>query len=78
MRTKLKVPTLGGEAKDVIIVQWLATVGDVVEIEQPIVSVEVDKIDVDIPSPVSGVLIEITAELGAKLATGDPLCIIDS
>lgn len=78
MRTKLKVPTLGGEAKDVIIVQWLAAVGDVVEIEQPIVSVEVDKIDVEIPSPVNGVLIEITAELGARLAPGDPLCIIDS
>lgn len=77
-RTRLKVPVFGEEAKRIVIVQWLATVGTLVEIGQPVVSVELDKIDAEIPSPISGVLIEVLAEVGAELSTGDPLCIIES
>ncbi|MET0137554.1 MAG: biotin/lipoyl-containing protein, partial [Sphingobium sp.] len=65
MAIEVKVPVLGESVTEATVGQWLKKPGDVVAIDEPIVSLETDKVAVDVPSPVAGVL-------GAQLvAEGD-------
>ncbi|HEX7820311.1 MAG TPA: biotin/lipoyl-containing protein, partial [Sphingobium sp.] len=65
MAIEIKVPALGESVTEATVGQWLKKPGDVVAVDEPIVSLETDKVAVDVPSPVAGVL-------GAQLvAEGD-------
>lgn len=57
--------------------RWLKGPGDPVERYEPLVEVNTDKVDVEIPSPVKGVLREVVAPEGAVVQVGQPLAIID-
>lgn len=52
-------------------------VGDRIESEQVLVTVDTDKVDTDVPSPVAGV-VEILAEAGAQLTVRDPTCVLEA
>jgi 2-oxoglutarate dehydrogenase E2 component (dihydrolipoamide succinyltransferase) len=75
MATEVKVPTLGESVTEASVGEWLKQPGDAVEADEPIVSLETDKVAVDVPSPVAGVLGEHkvavgdTVEVGAVIAT---------
>ena len=75
MATEVKVPTLGESITEATVGEWLKQVGDAVEQDEPIASLETDKVSVDVPSPVAGVLEshEVaegdTVEVGALIAT---------
>lgn len=66
-------PSSGESVTEADIGEWLVKVGDVVEVDQPIVSLETDKAAVDVGAPVSGTITEILAEGGATVAVGDVL-----
>src|SRR3546814_12172245 len=67
MATEIKVPALGESVTEATLSQWLKKPGDAVAVDEPIASLETDKVAVDVPSPVAGVLSEL------KLAVGDPV-----
>lgn len=56
MATEVKVPTLGESVTEATVGEWLKQPGDQVSVDEPIVSLETDKVAVEVPSPVSGTL----------------------
>ncbi|CAL9358527.1 2-oxoglutarate dehydrogenase, E2 component, dihydrolipoamide succinyltransferase [Nocardiopsis dassonvillei] len=79
--TSVTMPALGESVTEGTVTQWLKSVGDTVEVDEPLLEVSTDKVDTEIPSPVAGVLTKIlvdedeTVEIGAEIAviggTGD-------
>ena len=58
MATDVKVPTLGESITEATIGQWLKKPGDTVALDEPIASLETDKVSVEVPAPVAGTLAE--------------------
>ena len=54
MSTEVKVPTLGESVTEATIGEWLKQPGDAVALDEPIASLETDKVAVEVPSPVAG------------------------
>lgn len=77
MRRSIKVPPLGEGVTTATLVGWTVAVGGQVVEGQALLSVALDKVDVDLPSPVSGTLVEHVAGEGAEVNVGDVLCIIE-
>lgn len=71
------VPELGESAEAVVVVEWIVSVGEDVAAGDPLLIVETNKIDTEVPAPFAGVVVELLAAVGAELAVGDPLCIIE-
>jgi 2-oxoglutarate dehydrogenase E2 component (dihydrolipoamide succinyltransferase) len=75
MSEKILVPVLGESITEATVSKWLKNEGDTVEADEPIVELETDKVNLEVPSPISGTLIEInskdgsTVEVGALLGT---------
>jgi pyruvate dehydrogenase E2 component (dihydrolipoamide acetyltransferase) len=74
MSTSVTLPALGESVTEGTVTRWLKQVGDNVEADEPLLEISTDKVDTEIPSPASGVLLEIkaqedeTVEVGAVLA----------
>ena len=72
--TDVEMPELGESVTEGTITQWLKSVGDTVEVDEPLLEVSTDKVDTEIPSPVAGTLLEIladeddTVDVGAVIA----------
>ena len=75
MEEKITVPTLGESVTEATVSKWLKSQGDKVSVDEPIVELETDKVNVEVPSPSSGVLGSIkvnegeTVNVGALLGT---------
>jgi 2-oxoglutarate dehydrogenase E2 component (dihydrolipoamide succinyltransferase) len=75
MSTEVKVPTLGESVTEATIGEWLKQPGDAVALDEPIASLETDKVAVEVPSPVAGVMgqqvvaVGDTVNVGAVIAT---------
>src|SRR5699024_5795857 len=65
------MPELGESVTEGTITQWLKSVGDKVEVDEPLLEVSTDKVDTEIPSPVAGTLDEILAEEDDTVEVGD-------
>ena len=70
MSVELIVPTLGESITEATVSKWLKNKGDLVEADEPIVELETDKVNLEVPSPVSGVLSEINSKNGAIVEVG--------
>jgi 2-oxoglutarate dehydrogenase dihydrolipoamide succinyltransferase (E2 component) len=70
MPTKLLMPLLGEAVTDATVTKWLKSIGDKVEEYEPILEVNTDKVDTEIPSPTSGVLLAEYAEEGEVVKVG--------
>jgi dihydrolipoamide dehydrogenase len=77
MSEKILVPALGESITEATIAKWLKKKGDTVEADEPIVELETDKVNVEVPSPIDGVLTEINSEDGAIVEVGAILGSID-
>ena len=71
-----RLPDLGEGLESADIVTWLVAVGDRVEIDQPLVEVETAKANVELPSPLAGVVVMLHGDRGATVAVGAPLVTI--
>lgn len=60
--TDVEMPELGESVTEGTITQWLKSVGDEVEVDEPLLEVSTDKVDTEVPSPVAGTLLEVLAE----------------
>ena len=70
MSEKIVVPVLGESITEATVSKWLKKEGDNVEADEPIVELETDKVNLEVPSPVSGILSEINSKDGAVVAVG--------
>ena len=75
--THVQLPKLGESVTEGTIGAWLRQVGDRVERYDPLVEITTDKVNAEVPSPVAGVIVEITAQEGETLPVGAEICIID-
>ena len=70
------MPQLGESVTEGTVTRWLKSVGDTVTADEPLLEVSTDKVDTEIPSPVSGVLLEIVAGEDAVVLVGGALAVI--
>ena len=70
------MPQLGESVTEGTVTRWLKQVGDTVTADEPLLEVSTDKVDTEIPSPVSGVLVEIIAGEDAVVEVGGALAVI--
>jgi 2-oxoglutarate dehydrogenase E2 component (dihydrolipoamide succinyltransferase) len=70
MATDVEVPALGESITEGTLAQWLKKPGEAVDADEPIASLETDKVSVEVPSPVAGVLTEQLAQEGDTVAVG--------
>ncbi|HTX96608.1 MAG TPA: 2-oxoglutarate dehydrogenase, E2 component, dihydrolipoamide succinyltransferase [Mycobacterium sp.] len=71
--TPVLMPELGESVAEGTVTRWLKKIGDSVQVDEPLVEVSTDKVDTEIPSPVAGVLVSITAEEDTTVAVGGEL-----
>ena len=77
MPIEIKVPDLGESIVEATIAEWLKAVGDPVKAGEPVLTLETDKVDLDVGATQDGVLAEIRVEQGADVKVGDVVGIID-
>lgn len=77
MATDVEVPALGESITEGTLAQWLKKPGEAVAADEPIASLETDKVSVEVPSPISGVLTEQLVEEGDNVAVGAVIARID-
>ncbi|MFZ2998195.1 2-oxoglutarate dehydrogenase complex dihydrolipoyllysine-residue succinyltransferase [Sphingobium sp.] len=77
MATEVKVPTLGESVTEATVGQWLKKPGEAVALDEPIVSLETDKVAVDVPSPVAGTLGDVVAKEGDTVNVGALLAYVN-
>ncbi len=70
MATEVRIPALGESVTEASVGQWLKQVGEAVAADEPIVSLETDKVAVEVPAPVAGVLTEQLAKVGDTVEVG--------
>jgi 2-oxoglutarate dehydrogenase E2 component (dihydrolipoamide succinyltransferase) len=77
-RMNILLPAMGEGVIEATINKWLVTEGSQVNEEDPIVEVATDKVDSEVPTPASGILISIVAKEGSVTKVGDVLAIIEN
>ena len=70
MSEKILVPALGESITEATVSKWLKKVGDPVEVDEAIVELETDKVNLEVPSPLSGILSEINSKDGDTVEVG--------
>jgi pyruvate dehydrogenase E2 component (dihydrolipoamide acetyltransferase) len=78
MRHTLNMPKLGDSVSQVVILEWHVAPGDSVAVGDPLVSVETDKIDTDVPATVAGTVVELLVEAQDEVATGAPFIVVEA
>jgi pyruvate dehydrogenase E2 component (dihydrolipoamide acetyltransferase) len=76
--TAVTMPALGESVTEGTVTRWLKAVGDEVTADEPLLEVSTDKVDTEIPSPVSGTLLEITVNEDETVDVGAQLAVIGS
>ncbi len=76
MPTDVVMPQMGESIFEGTITKWLKKTGDVVQKDEPLFEISTDKVDAEIPSPVTGVLVAIKAEEGATVAVNTVVAVI--
>src|SRR5688500_13052065 len=76
MATKVLVPLLGEGVEEVTVIKWLKQVGDSIKELEPLLEVNTDKVDTEIPAPASGTILKIVLQEGTAAKVGELLAII--
>ena len=77
MSVQIMVPALGESVSEATVLKWFKNVGEAVEVDEPLVELETDKVTVEVPAPSAGFLTEIAASDGAEVAVGALLGSLD-
>ena len=78
MAEKITVPTLGESVTEATVSKWLKSKGEEVAADEPLVELETDKVNVEVPSPISGVLDSISVKEGETVNVGSLLGIVNN
>src|ERR671920_1405221 len=77
MATDVQVPALGESITEGTLAQWLKKPGEAIAADEPIASLETDKVTVEVPSPIAGVLSETLVNEGDTVAVGAVIARVD-
>jgi len=78
MSTEVKVPTLGESVAEATIGEWLKKPGEAVALDEPIASLETDKVAIEVPAPVAGVMGQYLAQVGDNVSVGAVIATIEA
>ena len=78
MAEKITVPTLGESVTEATVSKWLKSQGEKVSADEPLVELETDKVNVEVPSPTSGTLGSIVVKEGETVNVGSLLGTVDN
>lgn len=70
------MPALGDGIESAVVVRWVRTVGEAVEIGAPLVEISTDKVETEVPAPATGILDAIYVAEGQAVAAGAPMAAI--
>ncbi len=76
MTTTISMPQLGETVTEGTILRWAKQVGDAISQGEVVLEISTDKVDTEIPSPVSGVMLEILVSEGETVEVGRDLCVV--
>ena len=76
MATTVRMPQLGETVTEGTILRWAKQVGDTIATDEVLVEISTDKVDTEVPSPVSGTILEILVPEGETVEVGTPLVVI--
>ena len=77
MSEKIIVPTLGESITEATVSRWLKNIGDQIETDEALVELETDKVSIEVPSPVTGILSEIKFKKGKTVKVGSELGVVE-
>ena len=77
MSEKILVPILGESITEATVSKWLKNQGESIQVDEPIVELETDKVNLEVPSPINGILSKINAKNGETVEVGAVLGLID-
>src|SRR5215467_3519690 len=78
MKVPVSMPQMGESVAEGTITRWLKKVGDPVARDEAILDISTDKVDTEVPAPVSGILVRLLAAEGDTLPVGSPLAEIET
>ena len=78
MATEVKVPALGESVTEAPLGEWLKQPGDAVKADEPIASLETDKVAIEVPAPAAGVLTEQLVQVGATVNVGAVIAMVEA
>ena len=78
MSENILVPILGESVTEATVAKWLKKEGEKVAADEPVVELETDKVNLEVPSPVSGVISKINSKDGANVEVGSVLGVVSS
>ena len=78
MSNQILVPSLGESVKEATVSKWLKQVGEKVDLDEPLVELETDKVNVEVPSPLDGTLSAIKVKEGDTVEVGTLLGIVNN
>ena len=74
---ELKLPKMGESVAEATLNTWLKEIGDYIEVDEAVVEISTDKVDSDVPSEVSGILLEKKFEVDEVVEVGQTIAIIE-
>ena len=77
-RVDVVLPEMGESVTEGTITKWLVRVGDIVELDDPLVEVSTDKVDAELPSPCAGTVVEILCQEGDVVAVDEVLAVLST
>ena len=77
-RIEVVMPQMGESVMEGEVIEWIKSVGDSVEVDEPLLEIATDKVDTEVPSPEAGTLTEILVEAGDTVEVGQPIAIIST
>ncbi|MFO7846491.1 MAG: 2-oxoglutarate dehydrogenase, E2 component, dihydrolipoamide succinyltransferase [Balneolaceae bacterium] len=77
-RIEVVMPQMGESVMEGEVIEWLKSVGDTIEVDEPLLEIATDKVDTEVPSPEAGTLAEILVEAGDTVEVGQAIAIIST
>lgn len=77
-RVEVVMPKMGESIMEGTVIEWTKSVGDTIEQDETLLEIATDKVDSEVPSPASGVLVEILAEVNDTIEVGNVIAIIET
>lgn len=77
-RVEVVMPKMGESIMEGTVIEWTKSVGDSIEQDETLLEIATDKVDSEVPSPASGILVEILAEVNDTIEVGNVIAIIET
>lgn len=77
-RVEVVMPKMGESIMEGTVIEWTKSIGDTIEQDETLLEIATDKVDSEVPSPASGVLVEILAEVNETIEVGKVIAIIET